>query len=166
MDKLKSYMLAGTFFVLVLGTFSHFLYDISNGNTLIGLFTPVNESVWEHMKLVFFPMLLYSLYCVPRLQKKYPCIVSAYASGILIGTLLIPVMFYTYTGILGQNFLVLDIGTFLLCVFLGFFSVYHFTRNLRMRNQTVLLCTSVLLLLAGFICFSYHPPDIGLFQLK
>lgn len=166
MEKLKSYMIKGTIFVVVLGTASHFLYDLTKGNPIIGFFTPVSESVWEHMKLVFFPMLLYSLYSIPTLRKKYPCIISAYASGILIGTLLVPVIFYTYSGILGRNFLILDIGTFLLCVLLAFFSTYHFTQNCRMQNQTVLLCTAVLILFITFIFFSYHTPDIALFRSK
>ena len=54
MNNLKSYTLAGTIFVLVLGTLSHFFYEWSNDNPLIGLFSPINESVWEHMKLLSF----------------------------------------------------------------------------------------------------------------
>ena len=37
------------------GTFFHFLFDILNQNVFVGLFTPVNESVWEHLKLIYFP---------------------------------------------------------------------------------------------------------------
>lgn len=46
---------------MILGTLNHFLYDWSGKNPVIALFTPVNESVWEHMKLLFFPFLLLSL---------------------------------------------------------------------------------------------------------
>lgn len=59
-DKcLKTYTIIGVFFVLAAGSLAHFLYDWTGSNAIAGLFVPVNESVWEHMKLLFFPMLLY-----------------------------------------------------------------------------------------------------------
>ena len=56
-DKcLKTYTIIGVFFVLAAGSLAHFLYDWTGSNAIAGLFVPVNESVWEHMKLLFFPM--------------------------------------------------------------------------------------------------------------
>ena len=57
MNSLKSNMILGTVFVLITGTISHFIYDWSGQNYILGLIFPTNESTWEHMKLVFFPML-------------------------------------------------------------------------------------------------------------
>lgn len=147
-----------------LGTLSHFFYNLSDNNSIVGLFTPVNESTWEHMKLIFFPMLLYSLFMIPKFQKSYPCITSALASGILLGTLLIPVIFYTYTGILGRNLLALDIGTFILSVFFAFYSAYYLTLNCRMQKHMFLIYTALCLFAISFLVFSYYPPDIGLFS--
>ena len=56
MNRLKRYTLAGIFFVSVIGTLSHFLYQLSGNSFLVGLFAPVGESTWEHIKLLFFPM--------------------------------------------------------------------------------------------------------------
>ena len=97
MKQLKSYILTGTVFVLILGSLSHFFYEWSGSNFIVGLLSPVNESTWEHIKLLYFPMLLYSLIAIPTQKSDYPCITSAFAAGILIGVLLIPVLFYTYT---------------------------------------------------------------------
>lgn len=55
MKKLKCCTIIGIIFVLVLGTIFHFLYEWTENNFVVGLFAPINESVWEHMKLVFFP---------------------------------------------------------------------------------------------------------------
>ena len=95
MKQLKAYTIIGIIFTIILGSLSHFFYEWSNNNFFVGLFTPINESTWEHMKLLFFPMLLYSLLMIPKLKGNYPCIHSAYWTGILIGTLLIPAIFYT-----------------------------------------------------------------------
>lgn len=164
MNQLKSYTIIGTIFVILLGTLSHFFFEWSNNNFLVGFFSPVNESIWEHMKLIFFPMLLYVLIVMPNLKKTYPCISSASLSGILLGTLLIPVIFYTYTGILGQNFLVLDIITFLLSVVAAFYTVYRLAVSCRAQSYTLLLCAAVCLFMICFIVFTYFPPEISLFD--
>lgn len=52
-------------FVLVaafLGTLNHFLYFLSGQSPIIALFCPVNESVWEHLKLLYFPFLFVSIW--------------------------------------------------------------------------------------------------------
>lgn len=155
-------MIKGTLFVLLLGTLAHFFYDWSGRNILVGLFAPVSESAWEHMKLVFFPMLLYALAAVPALKKEYPCIGSAFSAGILLGTLPIPVLFYTYTGILGRDLFPLDLATFVCSVLLAFCAVYRLTLSCKIQNGT-LLRAIVGLFFIGFLLFSYYPPDIGLF---
>ena len=56
MHSSKRVMILAAIVVFVLGTLAHFVYDWSGQNSFIGLLTPVNESTWEHMKLLFFPM--------------------------------------------------------------------------------------------------------------
>lgn len=49
------------FFISILGVLLHFTYEWSNDNPAVGLFSAVNESTWEHLKLIFFPMLLLTM---------------------------------------------------------------------------------------------------------
>jgi hypothetical protein len=163
MNQLKRYTIIGTVFVIFLGTISHFFYDWSNNNFIVGLFAPVNESTWEHMKLIFFPMLLFSLFAIPKLKENHPCITSSLFSGILVGTALIPVIFYTYTGILGYNVFILDLLTFILAVIIAFSIVYKLTLSCRMQNRTTLLCAVICVVLICFLIFTFNPPNIGLF---
>lgn len=72
MKLLKRCTIIGIIFVSAIGSLSHFLYDWSGQNHLVGLFTPVNESIWEHMKLLFFPMLLYSIIMILKCKQQYP----------------------------------------------------------------------------------------------
>lgn len=163
MNQLKRYTATGTVFVIILGTLAHFFYEWSNNNPIVGLFTPVNESTWEHIKLLFFPMLLFSLIAIPKLKNIYPCITSSLLSGILAGTALIPIIFYTYTGILGYNLLFLDISAFILAVISAFYIAYKLTLSCRMQNYTVLLCIAVGILFICFVVFTFYPPGIALF---
>lgn len=165
MSQLKYYTVIGAIFVLITGTLSHFLYKWTNYNFVIGLFTPVNESTWEHMKLIFFPMLLYSLFMMIKLNKEHICTPSSLSSGILLGTLLIPVIFYTYTGILGYNIFILDLLTFAVSVLAAFYTVYRLALSCRMQRYTILLCGLIIVMTICFLLFTYYPPDIGLFAV-
>jgi hypothetical protein len=163
MKQLKHYTIAGALFVLILGTISHFLYQWLNQNFFIGLFTPVNESPWEHMKLVFFPMLFYSLFAGRRLHQNYPCIASALCAGILLATFCIPVIFFTYTGIIGHDIFILDLITFIVSVLLGFYAAYRLAVCCKAEKYTGLLCCLVCIMVVCFMWFSYHPANIGIF---
>ncbi len=164
MKDLKRYTIIGTLFVLATGPLAHFLYDWAENNYLVGLFTPVNESVWEHMKLLFFPMSVYSLFIIFKFKKTYPCITSSLCFGILAGTLLIPVFFYAYTSILGKDIFILDIGTFILSILIAFRLSYKLTLSCRLEPYTVLLCCLVFILFICFMLFTYHPPGTRIFD--
>ena len=163
MNKLKYYTIIGTIFVIITGTISHFIYEWSGNNFILGFFFPVSESVWEHMKLCFFPILIYSFFMNRRLKDNYPCVTSALLLGTLLGTFLIPVIFYTYTGILGKNFLALDIATFVLSIIFAFVTVYKCTLSCKISSFTSALCLLVFGMAVCFFVFTYNPPNIGIF---
>ncbi len=164
MKHLKHYSVIGIFFVLITGTLAHFLYDWTGNNYAVGLFTPINESIWEHMKLLFFPMLIYSLFIIFKSKKIYPCVTSSLFFGILAGTLLIPVLYYTYTSILGKNFFILDIGTFVISIVIAFWLSYKLTLSCKLEPYTHLLCFLTGILFICFILFTSNPPAMRIFE--
>lgn len=164
MKPLKCYTIIGIIFVLITGTLAHFLYDWSGNNFIVGAFTPVNESIWEHMKLLFFPMVLYSIFITIRCKETYPCIASSLCFGILAGTFLIPILFYVYTAIFGKDIFVLDIGTFILSIIIAFWFTYKLTLSCKLEPYTVLFCCFVCILFVCFILFTYYPPDTKIFE--
>lgn len=164
MKHLKKYTIIGIIWGLAAGTLSHFLYDWTKNNYIVGFFTPVNESVWEHIKLLFFPAFVYSLIMIIKFRRKYSCITSALCFGILAGALCIPLFFYAYTYVLGKNYLPLDIGTFFLSTVIAFWLSYRLTLARQLEACTALLCILVCILFAAFILFTYHPPDMTLFK--
>lgn len=163
MKQLRIYTIIGIVFVLITGSLAHFLYDWTNQNFFIGLFTPVNESIWEHMKLLFFPMLLYAVFMNWKLKDSNPCISSALCSGLLSGTVLIPVLFYGYTAILGQDSLIADIAIFILSTIVSFVIVYRLALSCKAKPYELLLYCLTVLFVVCFFLFTYHPPDFPLF---
>ncbi len=168
MNRLKLYIIIGTLFVLVTGTLSHFVYGWTGNNPAAGLFFPVNESTWEHMKLVFFPTLVYGIFLYNKLREEYPCIKAAIPAGILAGTFSVPVLFYTYSGILGKDNFILDIAVFILSVLIAFRIISRVARadegkHLCTKTTATLLSIAVVLLAVSFMLFSYNPPKLGIF---
>lgn len=163
MNKLKLYTVIGTIFVIITGTISHFIYGWSNNNFILGFLFPVNESTWEHMKLCFFPMLLYSFYMNIKIRSDYPCVTSSLLFGILLGTFLIPAIFYFYSGILGQNFLPLDIATFMVSVLLAFTAVFKLSLSCKSASYIGILKLLVFVVAVCFFIFTYCPPDTKIF---
>ncbi|MEE1249078.1 MAG: DUF6512 family protein [Lachnospiraceae bacterium] len=164
MNKVKTYTIIGIVFVIIWGIISHFIYEWSGNNFILGFFFPVNESTWEHMKLCFFPMLLYSFYMNRKMKEDNPCITSSLLFGILLGTFLIPVIFYTYSGIIGKNYIFLDIATFIISILLAFISVYRLTLSCKISSFSFGLKICVLFVAVCFLIFTYYPPDIGIFM--
>lgn len=163
MNRLNRYTLIGFFLVALAGSLLHFVYEWSGNNKIVGYFSPVNESVWEHMKLSFFPMLLFAIFMNYKLKEEYPCITSALLVGILLSTYLIPVIFYSYSGVLGKNYTFLDIATFILCVLLGFLAIHRVTISCTWTPYTFWLKLLVFGTMICFFLFTYYPPNIGIF---
>ncbi len=163
MKNLKSYMIAGIIFVSIVGTIFHFVYHLSGNNYFIGLFVPVNESIWEHIKLLFFPMLIFSLYTNKKLSTQYPCIKSAMFFGIIVGAILIPTLFYTYSGILGFNVAIVDISIFYISVLTAFYVCYRTTCSCKANKYEPLLKSLILIIAVLFVVFTISPPGLPLF---
>jgi hypothetical protein len=163
MKGIKSYIIAGILFASVLGTFLHFAYTLSGNNFFVGLFTPINESIWEHTKLIFFPMLIYSLFLNNKLKDKYPCIYSATILSAVLGVLLIIVLFYTYSGIIGYNVAFVDISVFYISVITSFYVAYKLTLSCKINRFDVVLQTLNILMICLYIIFTLCPLDIPLF---
>lgn len=98
--------------ISIVGTLWHFIYEWSGDNALIGMIAPINESVWEHLKLLFFPTVIYSAseyYILSRRPENY---ITASALGLFSGMFSIAAFFYIYSGILGFTVSFLNILSF------------------------------------------------------
>jgi hypothetical protein len=156
--------MAGAIFMIVAGSALHFAFSWAGYWRPIALLAAVNESIWEHLKLAFWPGLVWAVAThravgVPRSEN-----LSIKGMTLLLTAILIVGIFMSYTHILGRNILVLDIGTFILAVLTGQV-VSSLLIIRRVRKRTLLRLGQVLLLaqLAAYGLFTFHPLDFWLF---
>ena len=146
----------GILWTIVLGTLSHFFYQWSHENILIGLFSPVNESVWEHLKLLFFPALTYMFIEQKAMGKAMPGLFGKNLLGIFAGLLVMPLLFYGYTAFSGKSILLVDIGIFCVCVLRTFLLPYKL-RNRQISKEAEGAVRKILwILLAAFLFVSLY----------
>lgn len=152
--------LAGFLFVSAAGALLHFVYEWSGGNTLAAAFSAVNESTWEHMKLLFFPMFLFSVVQVIAMGRQYPNFLAVRALSTLTGLVLIPVLFYTYTGVLGRDIMWVDVAIFFLAALAAFALDWRLLRRGRWNSgwQQVLGLLVLWGLAFLFVYLTFHPP--------
>lgn len=109
----KILYLTGAVFVLLLGTFLHFTYNLSEQNALVGFISAKDESTLQHLKLLFFPYIIFSaaeFYKCGIPIKKY---LFVKILSVFFGMAVIVLIFYSYTFVIGKNFLTADILTFI-----------------------------------------------------
>ena len=149
----------------IAGTLWHFIYEWTGENPLVGAVAPVNESVWEHLKLLFFPALFYFIIEYFLSKDRYENLIPANVIGILTGMLAITAFFYTYSGILGFNVAILDVFSY----FLGL-GVTLCVKSCILKKKTFssktakylsLILTAVTAVL--FVILSFYPPRLGIF---
>ena len=157
------WQLAGFAVTSFAGTLLHFLYDWIGESLLAAPFSGINESTWEHMKLLFWPMFLYAIVqsFFFRDQKNFLCVKLR---GILLGLILIPVIFYTYNGVIGKSPDWINIAIFFVSAAAAYiYETAQFKKPhascARPRLALAVLCAIGIL----FIVFTFFTPEIGIF---
>lgn len=167
MEKLKKQALVGFLFTMVLGTLNHFFYEWSGNNPIVATFSAVNESTWEHLKLLVMPMLLFGIWEYLQNRNDVQNFLPARVVSILLGMVTIVTSFYTYMGIVGQHFLWADIGTFVLGGAVAYWFGYKLMQTdvLQSRTAQIVGWLTLLLLTSSFVYFTFFPPQLGLFAV-
>lgn len=162
--KIKTWQIITVIICLILGTLLHFTYEWSGKNLIVALFSAVNESTWEHLKLAFYPMLLMAnigYFIIGKRSRNYW---MAQTLGMLVAIIFITTFFYTYTGVIGTNFAVLDIGSFIVAILLGEYVTYRLLTSTKAYNAELISIFFLLILLFSFIIYTFSPPKIELFK--
>ena len=164
--RVARWQLGGFLFVCAAGTALHFLYQWSGESVAAAPFAAVNESVWEHMKLLFWPMLLWAGAERAVLGGYSRGFWPAKALGTLLGLALIPALYYTYTGALDVSVMWVDIAIFFVAAAAAFLAETRMlARDWRCRGGTRASALDLLLLLsAAFVLCTFVPPRFPLFR--
>jgi hypothetical protein len=159
------YEFLGMVFIIIFGSMLHFTFELSGRQPLVGVFSAVNESVWEHLKLGFWPALVYAIIEYRRVKKSTNNFLLAKTVGVYLIPITITFLFYSYTAILRESVLVIDILTFVTAVIVGQLASYKLLtyRKLHDKFKTISLIALVLLGLA-FALFTFYPPQLPMFR--
>ena len=151
-------------FISVLGVLLHFTYEWSGDNPIVALFSAVNESTWEHLKLLFFPMLLLTIIELLFTEKRQlpSNYLFARTIGILSGMAFIVIAFYTLTGVFAKLPDAVNIALYFLGVFLALCIENKINRG-NSQNHSAFAAIVLLALTIAFFVFTKYPPSIGLF---
>lgn len=164
--KILYWQLGVIFFELILGTILHFTYKWSGNNIIVASFSAVNESTWEHLKLAFFPMLIFSIIEGFFIYKEVNNYLESKTISIVNAMFIITVVFYSYTGILGYNTAVMNILLFTISIIVSELLSY---KLFNMINQSTILTKilsiiAIIVLTCYFIIFTYITPKINYFK--
>lgn len=166
MDFLRAIHIGGEIFTLILGTLLHFVWEWSGRSNITAVFSAVNESIWEHLKLLFFPFVIFTFAEYLVYGKHMSCFFTVKMQAVLLGMLAIVVVFYTYTGILGKNYFPLDIGTFVLGVLVSYIYSYRnlsSMANTCSANSELFSFFVIIAFIIAFGIFTFYPPKLGIF---
>jgi hypothetical protein len=162
--KVLIYEIVGTLFIILLGSAFHFTYELSGRVAVVGAFSAVNESVWEHLKLPFWPSLFWMLIEIYPLRKAVSNFFTAKVIGTIVMVVIIPAVFYAYT-VFTEEMLAVDIATFMIAVIIGQIVSCRIFKKGNPSKRTEMITMIVIVLLAiMFISFTFYPPHLSIFQ--
>jgi len=159
------YELFGILFISLLGGLLHFTFELSCYNPIVGIFSAVNESVWEHLKLGFWPILLLTIieyWSIKENTNNFFLAKTASAYSIIF---VIPIIFYSYTSITGESIFLIDILSFIIAVIVGQFLSYQILKYKQLPKASKWVSLIALIVLAIlFVVFTFYPPSLPPFQ--
>ena len=150
------FIFAGT---LILGFLLHFLYDWLP-NPVTALFSPVRESLWEHVKLVFWPLLLAGILLGGKGDKA---VRTAWRLSAILSSLAMLAVAYVYHILLRGEGLAFDIGLYVASVVIGFLLPRRLWRLAGRPGWNWTVGLLVCIMAALVVWFSFSPPDHVLF---
>ena len=143
--------------ISIIGTLSHFLYDISNHNKIVGLFAAVNESTWEHIKIALTPTILWSL-VDGYMYGDEPSYFLAKTVSLVVIILLMPLLFYGHKWVAKKDYFVFDIATFYIVIIASQLAFY-FLLKIESLDFIIqyLSCISFFVLFGCYMVFTLLP---------
>ena len=156
--KLRRWEIAGFAVTGLLGMLLHFVYGWTGENRIAAAFSAVNESTWEHMKLLFVPFLVFTV-------VEFIVFSEAFRNFFAVKAVSILLLFYTLTGMFGPLPGWVNIMIFFLADALAYLVSYRLMSTGRLRGGAMQLAGFALLwlLLFAFVWCTYRPPHLPLF---
>ncbi len=151
--------------VVLVGSALHFAFEWCGHWRPLAIIAAVNESVWEHLKLAFWPSLLWALIGYVIFKPNAWAFWSAKGYALPVAPILIIIIFYSYTALLGRNFLILDIATFILAIAAGQLVSAKLMAAKSLDSRACIIGVGLLLCqIAAYSTLTFYPPPFALFK--
>ncbi len=160
---LKKYFYYTLPILFILGGVGHFLYDITGNNFIIGLFFPVNESIYEHTKLCFIPLLLFYLFGYFKFKPNKKKWMISFTISLFISIFLIPLLYYFYTNAFGIENMIVDIFIFFISITIGQLVSLHYFNYGKNNLYKISIFLFIMYVIFNEIV-TISPPNIPLFK--
>ena len=162
--SLKTIKIIGFFVIFLLCFPFHFLYDWLP-NSLFSIFFPVNESIWEHMKLIYTSFVFYGIFDYLLLKKN-----KIVFNNFLIQLFLIPIIaifiyliiFIPIYKIIGEN-MIISIGLLAVVILIEQILSYFILQYKEIKYQNIIGIIGIILIYIIFGYLTYKPIENYIF---
>lgn len=157
------YLIFSSFIIFLLASIIHNLYDIT-GLEFVKPFAPVNESVWEHMKMIFYAGFVWSIIEYFIGFRNNTNFIAAKSLSIILMTILVPMFFYTYTAFTGTHILWVDLLITFISALIGqIYACKIMCSNKDLSKFNIIFILIFLAFVFMFAYFTYNPPESEIF---
>ena len=155
--SLKKIQIIGVFGIFLLSFLFHFMYEWFP-NTLFSLIFTVNESIWEHMKLIFYSFLAFGIIDYILLKKYTEFNNSLFNLFIVpvLGIIIYLIIYLPLYNMLGENMIVSIVLLFIVIAIEQIIS-YYLLKHKEIKYQNIAGIIGILLIFSMFIYFTYNP---------
>ena len=161
---MKKIKIIGIFIIFGLSFIGHFLYSWLP-NSVFSIFFPVNESIWEHMKLLATPVLIFSFleYIIyKRKNISFNNFLLSYASSIILGIIIYLAIYLPIDYIFGHSVVVAISLLIIIFIIIEIIS-YHIMNYKEIKYSNIIGIGIIVLLYIIFGYLTYNPIPIKLF---
>lgn len=151
-------------FTSVFGVLFHFGHKHFPKRLIVHIFCPVNESVWEHTKLTFSPMLIAGLVQIIFLGERHSNINSSVLISVFVGILLVPLIYYPVRFLVKKDILWVSIAIFYVVVILSYLVEYVLLINNTIGLPESNSLNMLLFLIVIYALLTFSPPKWGIFK--
>lgn len=161
--NLKKMILINTVIMFIISFLVHFVYELLPNN-VFAIFFPVNESIWEHMKMLYTTVLLSGIIEYFIMKKNnidnHNFLLVTYLKSILIIPIYLVIFLPIYYNI-GEN-MVVAIGTMLISMvvinILGYFLLQ--TKEIRYQKIITIFLIIFTYIVMGILTFKAPRMDL------
>lgn len=165
-NVLLKWEIASFFFIGLVGAALHFTYELSDfSSNIVAYFSAVNESTWEHLKMAFFPGLVFALVEYTYVREHANNYVVAKVASLAVMPLIIALGWYAYAPAQGRSIFPVDLALFYLAALVGQIVSYRLLTRPQLEKKYIRLSQAAFVVMfVAFSIFTFFPPEIFLFE--